>query len=267
MSQTEIKAVLFDLGDTLLNFGQVHTTRLVLQGARSSYDYLKDKGQPVGSFAGYFLRYLVRLRIRYYLSEYRGKDFDSLALLQEVGRKEGMTCSRAEWEQVVWRWYEPLTKVAEVEGDLKETLTGLQALGLKLGIVSNTFVNRASLERHLEQLGIRDFFSLRLYSYELGRRKPDPEIFNVAAEKIGQAPRNILFVGDRVDTDIRAALASGMRAALKDAYTNTGKNTPPGAWRVTRISQLPALIEQANATATAVAKVQTSPVPLDANAV
>ncbi len=254
MSHTEIKAVLFDLGDTLLDFGQVNTTRLALQGARSSYDYLRGQGQPVGSFTGYFLRYLVRLRIRYFLSEYRGKDFDSLALLEKVGRKEGMTCSRAEWEQVIWHWYEPLSKLAEVERDLKKTLASLQTMGLKLGIVSNTFVNRASLERHLEQLGIRGFFSLRLYSYELGLRKPDSRIFRIAAEKIGEAPENILFVGDRIDKDIVPALAGGMKAALKDAYTNTGKDAPAGAWRIARISELLDLIERTNAAAVQTAR-------------
>ena len=44
----EIKAVLFDLGETLLNFGKIKKTRLILQGARSSHDYLKEQGQPVG---------------------------------------------------------------------------------------------------------------------------------------------------------------------------------------------------------------------------
>jgi len=241
----EIKAVLFDLGDTLVNFGKLSTTRMVLQGARSSYDYLKGQGQPVRSFAGYFFRYLVRLRIRYFLSEYRGKDFDSLALLEETGRQEGLTCSRAEWERVIWHWYEPLSKLAQLECDLAETLTDLQAMGLKLGIVSNTFVNRASLERHLEQLGIRDFFPLRLYSYEVGLRKPDRRIFRIAAERVDEAPSDILFVGDRIDKDIVPALDIGMKAALKDAYTNAGKQTPAGAWRISRIAELPGLIERA----------------------
>ena len=243
----EIKAVLFDLGDTLLDFGKIHKTRMVLQGARSSHDYLRKLRQPVGSFAGYFLRYLVRLRIRYYLSEYRGQDFDSLALLQEAGRKDGLTCSREQWEEVIWHWYEPLSQLAEVERDLKEALASLLARGIKLGIVSNTFVNRASLERHLEQLGLRDFFSLRLYSYELGLRKPDLRIFRAAAEQIEEAPENILFVGDRIDKDIRPALACDMKAALKDAYTNAGKKAPDRAWKINRIAELPGLIQKANA--------------------
>lgn len=255
MHHHEIKAVLFDLGDTLLDFGKVNTTKLVLQGARSSYDFLKELGQPVGSFAGYFMRYLVRLRIRYFLSEYTGRDFDSLTLLEKVGRKEGMTCTREQWEEVIWHWYQPLSDLARVEANLKETLSGLKALGLKLGIVSNTFVNRASLERHLENLGIRDFFSVRLYSYELGLRKPDMRIFKIAAEKIGEALENILFVGDRIDADIKPALRGGMAAALKEAYTNAGKRTPPGVWRIQRICELPGLIEKANAAAVQAAQV------------
>lgn len=247
MPEHEIKAVLFDLGDTLVNFGKLSTTKLALQGARSSYEYLKDLGQPIGGFLGYFLRYLVRLRLRYFLSEHRGLDFDSLALLKEVGRKEGMTCSDEQWEQVIWRWYEPLTEVGAVEEDITETLGALRELGLELGILSNTFVNRASLEKHLIDLGIRDFFSLRLYSYELKLRKPDPRIFKVAAERIGHRPENILFVGDRIDKDARPALAVGMRAALKQAHTNVGKKTPAGAWRIDRIAQLPDLIAQTNA--------------------
>ncbi len=243
----EIKAVLFDLGETLLTFGKVRSTGLILQGARSSHRYLKEQAQPAGSFPGYFLRYLVRLRIRHFLAEFRGKDFDSLALLQEVGRKEGVDFSRQQWEEVIWRWYEPLSVLAQVEPDLHETLAKLTDAGLSLGIVSNTFVNRASLDRQLKSLGLLDFFPMRLYSYELAMRKPDPRVFRVAAERIGQAPENILFVGDRIDMDVRPALACGMAAALKDAYTNQGKATPPGAERIRDISELPALVGRINA--------------------
>ena len=255
MHPHEIKAVLFDLGDTLLDFGRVSTTKLVLEGARSSYDFLKELGQPIGSFAGYFMRYLVRLRIRYFLSEHTGRDFDSLALLEKVGRKEGMTCSRQQWEQVVWYWYKPLSELARIEDDLKETLASLKTLGLKLGIVSNTFVNRGSLEKHLEILGIRDFFTVRMYSYELGLRKPDMRIFKIAAEEIGEAFENILFVGDRINADIRPALKSGMAAALKEAYTNAGKQAPGGVWKIQRISELPGLIEKTNAAAVQTARI------------
>jgi len=98
----------------------------------------------------------------------------------------------------------------------------------------------------LQNLGLLDFFSVQLYSYEFNVRKPDEELFRIAAEKIDVPVGNILFVGDRIDNDILPAMASGMRAALKDAYTNAGKKTPDGAHRICRLAELPALIERIN---------------------
>jgi putative hydrolase of the HAD superfamily len=92
-------------------------------------------------------------------------------------------------------------------------------------------------------VGILDFFSMRMYSYEFDCRKPNPRIFRIAAEKIGAAVENILFVGDRIEKDIRPALNCGMAAALKIAYTNAGKAIPRGAHRIRLLSELPDLIE------------------------
>jgi HAD superfamily hydrolase (TIGR01549 family) len=247
MACPEIKAVLFDLGDTVFNFGKVNTTQVFLQGARSSYEFLKKHSQPTGSFRWYFLRNLVRLRLRQIRSDITGRDFDALSFLKQVGQHRGMRLSTENWEEFAWSWYEPLSRMAKVEPNVRETLGHLTGLGLKLGILSNTFVNRSSLDRHLQNAGILEFFPVRLFSYEFGVRKPHREIFRIAAERIGEALENILFVGDRIDKDIEPALAGGMKAALKDAYTNAGKETPPGAWRIQQLSELPALIERFNA--------------------
>ncbi|MBN2129298.1 MAG: HAD family hydrolase [Sedimentisphaerales bacterium] len=249
MAHQEIKAVLFDLGDTLLNFGRISTTGVFLQGARTSYHFLKTHGQPVGSFAWYAVRNLVRLRLRQLRSDLAGRDFDSLGFLQKIGRGQGIQLSPRQWEQFAWAWYEPLSKLADVEHNVRETLDSLKQLGLKLGIVSNTFVNRESLERHMSRAGILEFFPVRLYSYEFAFRKPHLEIFRIAAERIGAALENVMFVGDRIDKDIEPALRSGMVAVLKDAYTNAGKQTPPGARRIRSLSELPGLIAEINAAA------------------
>ena len=249
MAHQEIKAVLFDLGDTLLNFGRISTTGVFLRGARSSYHFLKKHGQPAGIFAWYACRNLVRLRLRQLRSDLAGRDFDALSFLQHIGRREGIQLSPRQWEQFAWSWYEPLSKLADVEHNVKETLASLRQLGLKLGIVSNTFVNRESLERHMSRAGILEFFSVRLYSYEFAFRKPHLEIFRIAAQRIGATLENIVFVGDRIDKDIEPALQSGMMAVLKDAYTNAGKQTPPGAWRIRDLSELPGLIARVNAAA------------------
>ena len=247
MPDKKIKAVLFDLGETLLNFGRVNTSRLFRQGAKTSYKFLKAAGQPVDNFKYYCWRNLLSLRIRYFLSNVTGKDFDALALLKKIGTKMGIKLNEEQWRHLEWLWYEPLSKVAKVEPETAETLAALKKLGLKLGIVSNTFVNGSSLDKHLEQLGILDFFSVRLYSYEFDFRKPSTQIFKAAAEKIGEMLENILFVGDRIDKDIKPAIKTGMQAVLKAAYTNAGKKIPKGVRKINRLSELPSLIKKINA--------------------
>lgn len=246
MTDKKIKALLFDLGDTLLDFGKINPGKIFRQGAGLSYDFLKSCGQPVGSFKYYCLWNMAALQFRRLISNITRNDFNSLSLLRWAGMKKGVRLDGDQWRHFAWLWYEPLYKVATVEPDIKETLTKLKNSGLKLGIVSNTFVCGDSLEKHMEQVGILDFFGPRMYSYEFNFRKPDPRIFKIAAERIGEAPGNILFVGDRINMDIRPAIKVGMKAVMKTAYTNNGKKIPDSAWKINHISELPALIEKIN---------------------
>jgi putative hydrolase of the HAD superfamily len=235
-TQHEIKAVLFDLGETVLNFGKIKATRMFRQGARLSYDFLKSRGQPVGGFEYYCWRNLIALRVRHLISYITKRDFNSSALLRGIGTKKGIKLDGQQWREFAWLWYEPLSRIATVEPTIKGTFAKLEELGLRLGLLSNTFVGSHSLERHLKQIGILDFFTLRMYSYEFDFRKPDLRIFKIAVERIGEAAENILYVGDRLDKDIQPALSVGMQPVLKVAYTNTGKKLPEGIRKIKHLS-------------------------------
>jgi len=247
MSERYIKAVLFDLGETVLLFGRVRTWEMFRRAAQTTYEYLRSCGVSVGSFRLYFWQNLLQLRFRRMLSNIRRRDFDALGLLKRVGAKKGIELSREQWQQLAWLWYEPLTKVARIEPETKQTLESLCRSGLRLGLLSNTFVNAYSLERHLEQLGLLELFTVRLYSCQFPYRKPDRRIFEQAIAKLGVAPQQIVYVGDRIDKDIRPALRLGMHAVLKRAYTNYGKRVPAGALWIDKLCQLPQLIHQLEA--------------------
>ena len=111
-----------------------------------------------------------------------------LELLKKIGKTKGIRLSEAQWQDFAWCWYEPLSRVAKTEADIKQTLGKLKQAGIKLGILSNTFINAAILERHLCETGILNFFSVRLYSYQFRFRKPDGRIFTEAAKKMGCLP-------------------------------------------------------------------------------
>jgi putative hydrolase of the HAD superfamily len=243
---TKIKAVCFDIGETLLNFGPVDIVKLFRSGAKLTYDYLKGLSQPVGRFKSYCRRNLGTIRWKYWLSLLTANDFDARELLKRVNQPKGISLSEQQWDELVWLWYEPLSKCATVEPDIKDTLNKLKSMNLKLAILSNTFINGSALERHLAQFGILDFFDIRMYSYQFPFRKPNRHIFTAAVKKIGLPAENIMFVGDRINADIRPALKLGMTAVLKAAYTNHSKRLPPRAHKIQNLSQLPALIHQIN---------------------
>ena len=242
LADKQIKAVLFDLGETLLNFGRIKSFKVSKEASRQSYAFLKSLNQPVGKFTCYAWRNVIGIRLRYLISRITGKDFDSLETLKKYGKKRGFKLNDQQWEELNWLWYEAVRRNAWVEPDLPQTLSKLKDAGLELAVLSNTFVHASSLDRHLAQEGLFDFFKFRSYSYEFDFRKPDKRIFLDAARRIGVEPANIIYVGDRINTDIKGALAAGMKAVLKIAYTNKGKQPPPGIAKIDKISQLPELI-------------------------
>jgi HAD superfamily hydrolase (TIGR01549 family) len=246
MAEKKIQAVFFDLGETLLNFGKVDAASLFKQGGKLAYNFLRGLNQPTGPLSLFLLRHFLIIRFFQILSNITGRDFDSFELLKKTERLRGVWLSPQQWQDFTWRWYEPLSKFAGVEPDLSQTLEKLKSAGVKLGILSNTFVNAVTLEKHLEQFDLLRYFPVRLYSYQFKFRKPNRKIFIEAAKAIDCPPEHILFVGDKIDIDIEGALKANMSAVLKRAYTNTKKIIPQNIMTVDKISELPGLISRIN---------------------
>jgi putative hydrolase of the HAD superfamily len=238
-----IKAVLFDLGDTLLNYGRLNPYKSFMLAARQTYNYLKSIGQPVSWFPWYAIRSVVMVRWRVLWSAVTRKDFDSLRLLKRAGKNAGYNMTEEQYKELVWLWYEPLSRRVETEPDIHETLTQLKQKGLRLGIVSNTFVNACALNRDIAQRKLSEFFEFIYYSYEFERRKPCQAMFKAAIDALGLQPGEIAFVGDRLDTDVKGAAQAGMHIVLKQASANTGRKIPSGVVKIGTIAELPKAID------------------------
>ncbi len=97
----------------------------------------------------------------------------------------------------------------------EDTLAVLQALkanGYRLGLVSNLWP--FPVHFLFEQLGLGAYFEHKIYSFEVGQAKPQPEIFERALQLFAVAPEQVMMVGDNHINDVRAALSAGMQAAL-----------------------------------------------------
>jgi HAD superfamily hydrolase (TIGR01549 family) len=99
---------------------------------------------------------------------------------------------------------------ADLYPDVRETLAALRANGLWLGIAGNQTVRAGGILRQLFSTDV----DLIGTSDDWGASKPDPEFFVRVAEVTPFANDEILYVGDRVDNDLRPAVAAGMHTAL-----------------------------------------------------
>ncbi|MCA9606133.1 MAG: HAD family hydrolase [Myxococcales bacterium] len=100
-----------------------------------------------------------------------------------------------------------------VPDDLWAALAAARAMGLRLGVVSNSEGRLPELFAHV---GLGDAFEVIVDSAHEGVRKPDPEIFRRATERMGIAPSDALYAGDIPSVDVDGALGAGLEAALID---------------------------------------------------
>jgi putative hydrolase of the HAD superfamily len=89
-------------------------------------------------------------------------------------------------------------------------LEALRARGIRLGLVSNAFDPGWLLHRDLEEMGIGERIDFAVFSSEVGKRKPHPDIFRRALEALEVPPEQAVFVGDRLFEDVRGAGELGM---------------------------------------------------------
>lgn len=237
-----IEAVLFDLGDTLLDFDPLPRRQLFESAAHATYDHLKGQGCNLPTFKKYFGLHIRAVQWAYIWASLRGREIDSFRALQQWCTKQGYPNDDQSIRELIWMWYQPTIPRSTVAPDVIPALRQLQVDGLRLGLVSNTLLPGCVLDRHLEMVGLLDFFPIRIYSSEVGYRKPKKIIFQAALDALRLPANRCLFVGDLVKTDIKGGRRMGMTTILRK--TNKRQNTALAHYQVDTIGDLPALVRQ-----------------------
>ncbi len=65
----------------------------------------------------------------------------------------------------------------------------------------------------IQKVDIQRYFKTMLISGEVGMRKPDSRIFQMACERLEVDPKDCLMIGDKLDADIEGARNIGMHTA------------------------------------------------------
>jgi putative hydrolase of the HAD superfamily len=197
-----IRAVLFDWGDTLMQFA--YAPELVEAGHRAGLaaighdhrpdltEHFREEYEPLFWAAGVIEEIEYPQLVRRLLGDF-GIEADDEQLDRFL-----------EAEHAAW---DPARLLAAHTHPL---LDALRERGLKLGLVSNAFDPGPLLHRDLERMGLTERLDFAVFSSEVGLRKPHPAIFERALEALAVAPEDALFVGDRLFEDVRGAAELGM---------------------------------------------------------
>jgi putative hydrolase of the HAD superfamily len=196
-----IRAVLFDWGDTLMQWtwdeGLIeasHRAGLAAIGRDdlSITEHFRERFEPLFDVPGTLEEV-----------EYPG-------FVRDILGDFGVEVSDEELDRFLEAEHAAWAPARALGATTTALLEALRARGLRLGLVSNAFDPGWLLRRDLDEMGVLEHLDVAVFSSEIGKRKPHPDIFRRALDALEVSPAEALFVGDRLYEDVRGAGELGM---------------------------------------------------------
>nr|WP_218944598.1 HAD family hydrolase [Acinetobacter sp. YH12208] len=119
-------------------------------------------------------------------------------------------------EELAQFWFSQFGRFAVEMPDAKQVLEQLKSQGYQLAIVSNG--GHDTRLNTIRGLGIADYFEEIISSGLVGFSKPQPEIFQITAQRLGVLPEHCLYIGDHPVNDIQGAKNAGMHALWMQGF-------------------------------------------------
>lgn len=140
----------------------------------------------------------------------------SLARVFAVKKLQGWFGTEFDYDSVRNKRIELMDKYVaengiEAKSGAKELLIWLKQNGYKTALATATPVDRASL--YLKQVGLLEFFDVICSAREVKRGKPEPDIYLLAAKRLGLAPGECMALEDS-QNGVCSAFAAGCKTVL-----------------------------------------------------
>jgi putative hydrolase of the HAD superfamily len=201
--------VLFDWGDTLFHFA--YDEELLEAGWEAGLSTLDRDGLPGPdeTAARFREQYLPLLFVPGSVDE-----VEYPGMIRELLEGFGVEVDDGALDQFLAAEHAAWEPARQMGAQTHALLDSLRDRGLATGLVSNAFDPGWLLHEDLARMGLAERLDAAVFSSEIGKRKPHPAIFEAVLSRLGVAPEETLFVGDRRYEDVRGAKELGMTTVL-----------------------------------------------------
>ncbi len=145
----------------------------------------------------------------------------SLEIILSLGKIELPEQQKEQLAEKKNKWfveYIESIRPEEIFAGVRELLKNLKKKNIKVGLASSS----KNAPRVIELLGIGRDFDTLVDGTMITHSKPDPEIFLLAAHKLGTAPEDCVVFED-AEAGVEAALAAGMKCVGVGSVEQLGK--------------------------------------------
>jgi putative hydrolase of the HAD superfamily len=215
-----IRAVLFDMFDTLMLIEKNHA--FYSPSLKKAHNFLVKNGVDV-EFRAFKDAYIKARNALYSEADTTLEEPHFNRRISNALRSLGyVEVQRKIVSGATNKFCEGFMEYVRIDDHARSTLEKLYGK-YKIGIVSN-FAIPECVDRLLEKNGLEKFFDVVVVSATVNKRKPSPEIFQKALEKLDVRAENTVFVGDTIDSDIIGAKAAGMKSIFIERRVQEGVN-------------------------------------------
>jgi HAD superfamily hydrolase (TIGR01509 family) len=237
MRMPSIDGVLFDYGRTLVTFS--YPTEELLEVLHEFRPRIEAALGVPAPDADAILRDVL-LPLEEYISSMSEDEVDYMDVYRTAWERAGLKLPEPLLHQILDAEQMCWDQAVVLDPDALQVLSWLEAHGIKRGICSNAPFPPAMMRRQVETNGIAERVDAVVFSSEVGRRKPAPELYLAALDALATDPERTMFVGDRVREDYEGPRALGMRAVVLTAHAE--EPPPEGVPSIASLTELPALL-------------------------
>lgn len=197
-----IKAILFDLDDTLVNSKKAEYNAICeFKKLYSVFDEVKDND---------IAQIWNNITMENYEKYHKGEiSFEELRTkrMKELFTNYSINISKEDAKNKFKDYQKIYEKNWILFDDAEEALKTLKSK-YKLVILSNG--DGKQQRKKIEYTGLNKYFTNIVISSEVGYSKPEKEIFDIACRMVNLEPKNCVMIGDKYKVDIEGAINAGM---------------------------------------------------------